>query len=852
MKIIICIVFLFFSTISTSFAQTLSQRLEPGPYVVGVVPNQSSDDHHIKYWYYRWRLREHFVKIGKNGGESLVAQLKKTKNKTGDPNAGSEINTHLRYSDQTIFLGFYIGVLATEYHFLHKNHQNTDQTVKELYHALWALNRLDAGSENYYNNIDPVPDINTVNEYSVLENYNGFLLRSDADRNYFDYSHFENSPVPSIYDSVPSTIYSEWVNHKYYENGAPWVGDTVTRQAAFDYRHAHGRNEPSQDQIIYLYAGLALVRKYIPEHVQYEINGSVQYFNGKDYSKTSLAEVARRITLRIAAHCNSTNYNAFFGDWNLRNKSRADNATFSDGRLVHTGGHMAGLAVGIANVGCYSIQKSYYQSPCKPSSFPQYAGGWATQWIGGSSGTDRSIQNWWTKNILGKATYKIAREMGAFNDNFAERFNRHMANTLCAINNRSWNSLLPTQLIPFTEGNQIVFHYQSIEASQSDYAYLLRTALHGNIFDFKPNKSVINKYYDLLSTAPCTGPYKYVDEKTQELVYGNINWSTDDRLLHPERNNKKEFLGEYNGIDYMLNHNLFYLSVNDKYSNPINLIEHSVTKDLPENNNIGIVGNVLVANAFREITASNTIKSTSPDGTPSDVKYRAGVVVCLEPGFSTEDGSSFETILQPFVCNGIDLKREKEEVDFDGNTSNIFGFNYSDDYQVDEVISDNMYDPNDIIDKEPVTEMDLSWITEDDYDLLGNPDIKQLMGLDSSYNVSLTELIENIKEEELQNYVDSIENIYDGNNSRKAVVENDLFVNVSPNPVQKELIIEIQNMSEGEVELIIDNSIGQNLIRYFYSNPNFHSLDISYLDKGIYTVTIMINDKKFTTKISKL
>jgi hypothetical protein len=88
-----------------------------------------------KYWYYRHRLVNGFVKIGNQPGESLIAGVR---NHYQDNNPPFNIHNHiyLDYGDQTIYLGWYIGVLATEYKLLFDAGKSTEKTLTELYYAI--------------------------------------------------------------------------------------------------------------------------------------------------------------------------------------------------------------------------------------------------------------------------------------------------------------------------------------------------------------------------------------------------------------------------------------------------------------------------------------------------------------------------------------------------------------------------------------------------------------------------------------------------------------------------------------------------------------------------------------------
>lgn len=89
MKLIITIIFIFIQIYS--FSQI------------------SGDNNLDRYWFYRERLK-YFVKVGVNEEESCISSFR---NRSVGPNG--DLNQELHFGDQTIFLNWYIGVLATEY-----------------------------------------------------------------------------------------------------------------------------------------------------------------------------------------------------------------------------------------------------------------------------------------------------------------------------------------------------------------------------------------------------------------------------------------------------------------------------------------------------------------------------------------------------------------------------------------------------------------------------------------------------------------------------------------------------------------------------------------------------------------
>ena len=90
------------------------------------VSAQYDNENLKKYWYYRNRLLNYFVQVGPDAGESLVADIRNKMHK--DISVGDAIFTEklkeLNHGDQTVYLGRYIAILATEYKLLTKVSQH--------------------------------------------------------------------------------------------------------------------------------------------------------------------------------------------------------------------------------------------------------------------------------------------------------------------------------------------------------------------------------------------------------------------------------------------------------------------------------------------------------------------------------------------------------------------------------------------------------------------------------------------------------------------------------------------------------------------------------------------------------
>ena len=100
-----------------------------------------------KYWRYNERFKNYVVP-----GDCQGCSLPGTGRLYFDhdpPNTNIVDWGHLNYSDETIHLGHYIGVLATEFKLLLSHGQDTKETKKKLWYALEAFNRLDKTAEGW-------------------------------------------------------------------------------------------------------------------------------------------------------------------------------------------------------------------------------------------------------------------------------------------------------------------------------------------------------------------------------------------------------------------------------------------------------------------------------------------------------------------------------------------------------------------------------------------------------------------------------------------------------------------------------------------------------------------------------
>lgn len=151
---------------------------------------------HRKYWWYKSRLNNDFVKVGLGDGESLPF------NQRGFDGPGfTNSNPNFKLGDGTSTLGLYIAQLATEYALLKKNQQNTDKVKHELFCAMNAFDRLDYKAEGVW-------------EYGS-NSLNGYFIRDDTPKNFVrnNYDHFN--------------YFSNWDGNTLANFGGNWLPSVI-------------------------------------------------------------------------------------------------------------------------------------------------------------------------------------------------------------------------------------------------------------------------------------------------------------------------------------------------------------------------------------------------------------------------------------------------------------------------------------------------------------------------------------------------------------------------------------------------------------------------------------------------
>jgi hypothetical protein len=571
-----------------------------------------------KYWYYRYRLVNHFLVRGEENplicdqpsGYSIPAEVAFN---------GNDIH----WGDATLYLGWYIGVLATEYKLLSNSGQSTENTKRELYFAMKAYERLDRKSARLY--YPQIPSADCSDTY-----LNGLFVRDDVGSNSFQnfpefrarYEAFNPPGSP-----IAFTLESDYTRA---------VNGTIKRNSY-----------PSQDQIAHLFIGFALVKKCL---------GSATY-QGYNFVQQAI-NYTHKITSRL-------DNNNWLGQ--LENGESYQNySRFTD---EHTSYGVAKAAQWITGnnytskfngVGPLLTQISGWQKYGDPINGPlimnalnfttkvdytsallQAYAAIGSSWEYGLIATRKdykiTVPGMCTRYVLGvpvaypctKSEVNVRCYSYELN---APGFLINLPFIGCS------PVALPAVTVPVT--NDALSAY-GISYKQHIFA-LLHEYLHG-----VPNKILSNTYAVMINNAPCEGPYHR--PQINESGVGADGWRGSNRWVRPLQADGHNDLdevdtrGEFNGLDYMLLYNLYLLSRGNSgisdYKNRLNQVSATT---------ISAAGKYW---SYETLDYSGMIQNTTSTNT-NPVEIVANKMVTLKPGFSAQAGSKVKIYIgDQTACN---------------------------------------------------------------------------------------------------------------------------------------------------------------------------------------------------------
>jgi len=571
---------------------------------------QTGKDNLNKYWLYRDRLRKYFVVVDPNDGFGTNIPFWLTKN--CNPSSGITLNT----GDGNDALQSYIGMLATEYALLKKYGLDYSVTRNELLYALKAVERLDYYAENNFrqNTIPKNPTKIGVQSTDL----NGFFVRDDIGESFINDWKWK----------YPTLVNFEKVN------------------SCFTGGMESNAFEESKDNVWNYIPNLALVTTLVDDneisqkakdityrmvnHMHYTLATDIDYVCGlldgcfpPRIKTTTIYTDMWRIMNPI------TNKMTYGGDVeelavpgaNIDgfNYGFAESAYTITGQDLHFGDSK--------NTGTESwFYYFYLGSGLWPSRFPHFA-------LGTVAGNNKEIEKFHLSDIT---------IMGRLLDNVNNMYDGSKYEHLPLI-----RSLLVLDQI-----------------NKGDYSNLDDLSILGTFpnFDFGTFKAF---YENLLNEAPNCGPKNLYNQEDPDTKIPNDyvrvdDWSMDNRVTnssslikHIDLTNVNSILekdncwhfGVFNGIDYMLLHNLYWLNYVPYGSYNLTDADADNYKELAKDAfDFGLqhmytnLANQLLYNDVQgtQITSKRTIPATY------QIEYTAAVEIELMPGFEAEIGSCFD------------------------------------------------------------------------------------------------------------------------------------------------------------------------------------------------------------------
>ena len=182
-----------------------------------------------KYWAYRDRLRQKFILVDQNVeyfGTNIPASSIDLTSKSidwGDANSG---------------MSHYLSVLATELWLLKNNEQDYSQTLKELYYAMHAMERMDVYSESSLRG-----KANLGNFVDEPVDRNGFHIRDDVSEGFWNNykSHFMSGNTVEKMTSVffGDPLDSDWPNSDWPDSDWPHSNWPHSNWSDSDWPHSN-------------------------------------------------------------------------------------------------------------------------------------------------------------------------------------------------------------------------------------------------------------------------------------------------------------------------------------------------------------------------------------------------------------------------------------------------------------------------------------------------------------------------------------------------------------------------------------------------------------------------------------
>jgi hypothetical protein len=541
-----------------------------------------------KYWYYRQRLKDKFMVVSANNEQGTNIPMARIENILYNK------RTWIYWGDGNGETQYYLGVLATEYRLLKDYGQDYTETRNELVYALRALERIDLNAEKEWR--DP--------KTSQTGDLNGFFIRDDVDSSF---AQRWASPVNNWAGKGLASNYSRIDSAYNYTNEKPF--------------------EMSQDNVWNYLLNLALVKKLVDDETKYTDASGAQ---------VTIQEWTKKITYRMVDRLHFVDWT--WGMWHL------DWSTFPPHFVRDT-----------IWFGHWQIRNPVTNQPVELGAEP-----FLLQSIFAEAG------NWITDKEFGDMNFNLSAglldgeicyctEYIAMNTCLLFNFNDYSMRALMTVMGEDYlkqywaavgrNESLYLRLCQLRDAyflnNNFIFY---------EHMPLIFLVLHGG-YPNETNKTEVNDLYEnVLNQAPDCGPYNY--GAGHNLTDFSFFWSATNRLVWPEScasySSPINFLGDYNGLDYMLLHNLYWLVYQDKIQSNIYWTKNFAVSP----NGWGSSTTPAIVIAQNNLYATNKIDHNGVG------KFIAGNEVDLLPGFETELGAEFEAYATESIASYKYMKLE--------------------------------------------------------------------------------------------------------------------------------------------------------------------------------------------------
>jgi len=533
-----------------------------------------------KYWKYRDRLPE-FVAMCPHVHDNNYNWAVWKENNSKYQNQGVYLPVKGKYfidgapklfwGDAPQHLANLIQVLATEYRLLKDASQSIDRTLMDLSNCLYTIERLDI-----------------IAEWAVQKNDGG--CDDPGLQGHFKNGYFQRDDVDSK-NKIPTENYFKNLDSKsIYEA---------------DYIHPNGVYDPtniaaSQDHVAYLLLGLALVKELVDDQREFVSSDGRTYTMRTWANKLAdlmITKLQNRVYLekpgRDLCRCRDPNYDTDYEKlmsvdmWFIRNPVSCRIPDFGNQFNMMQYSHYFGKAY----AHFFNTEAAYgkfynYSPPPLVKAFDKH-----------------SAFN--VKLTLATIANGYPFETDHFNATGAVDFTAFIVNELKLPITSPYDAELYAQFAAATATNSfskwksVSGEYEiasfgakwirnkpnnEIKASYTrEYSFehlpFIYHILHGNsdFGDFHaPDASTtfLQHVVSILNSAPPCGPHllkdraKFDAEVAQGLA--SYDWISEDRNSKPHQlgahTDRNSEIQEYNGLDYMLLHNLYYLVILEKYN----------------------------------------------------------------------------------------------------------------------------------------------------------------------------------------------------------------------------------------------------------------------------------------------